>query len=331
MKAVLAVLIGCAHSPPQVPAAPSNAQITDKSHAVLDAFDRGDATTWSAMTSTEFVRFEGDEPVEKAKDLERMAKRTAGAPHIATRTWSHEHVYVTPDRAVFIGEAVEHDAGNDSHGGFEYDGWYTLAWHRDGSEWKLGLWTWRKGGKGAERDAWNDTFRQERGFTKEPNRLLVEAIRGVKPGTALDVAMGQGRNALYLVSQGWKTTGVDFSAEGLRKAQEAATARHLELEVVSADIDQYDFGIAKWDLVTMIYAGTEEKWIKRIQASLKPGGLYIAEYFHNDQNKMNGFATGQLAKLFADGYDILRDDVVEDHPDWALDKAKLVRFVARKR
>ena len=46
-------------------------------------------------------------------------------------------------------------------------------------------------------------------FTREPNALLVEAVRNRKPGRALDVGMGQGRNALFLSRNGWEVTGID--------------------------------------------------------------------------------------------------------------------------
>jgi len=312
---------------------PTEAEILQRSHDVIDAFDRGDVPTVAAALGADFVHFEGGEPTERAAELDQMAKRKPEAPHIATRAWSHEHVYAHPDSAVFIGEAAEHMAGNDSHGGFNYDGWYTLAWRRDGNDWKLSLWTWRKGGSAAERDTWNEIFRNSIGFNHEPNRLLVETVKGKKPGKALDVAMGQGRNAIYLASQGWKVTGVDFSDEGLRLAQATAAARKLRLDVVNADVKGYDFGTAKWDLVTMIYAGDDVTWIDKIKPSLKRGGLFIVEYFHKDVGlgQKDGFATGQLAALFADGFEIVRDDVVEDAPDWAVDKSTLVRFVARKR
>jgi 2-polyprenyl-3-methyl-5-hydroxy-6-metoxy-1,4-benzoquinol methylase len=61
-------------------------------------------------------------------------------------------------------------------------------------------------------------FHNDVGFEKQPNRLLVDAVAKRKPGRALDVAMGQGRNALYLASRGWKVTGVNFSDEGVRAA-----------------------------------------------------------------------------------------------------------------
>ncbi|HEV7557395.1 MAG TPA: methyltransferase domain-containing protein [Kofleriaceae bacterium] len=329
MRAAVPVLMAaCAHAP-AIPPQPQ--AITDLSHSTIEAYDRGDVPALAARLDPTFVRFEGGEPAVRDKVLDRLAKRNPKAPHIGSRTWSHEHTYVHPDSAVFIGEASERMAGNDVHGGYNYEGYYTLAWRRIDSEWKLVLWTWKTAGEAAERDNWNETFRNSIGFNHEPNRLLVDTVKGATPGTALDVAMGQGRNALYLASQGWKVTGVDFSDEGLRLAHKAATEKHLELETENADLTKYDFGVAKWDLVTMIYAGADVAWIDKIKRSLKPGGLFVAEYFHNGDDVKDGFDTGQLAKLFADGFDILRDDVVDDVPDWGMDKAKLVRFVAKKR
>jgi hypothetical protein len=42
--------------------------------------------------------------------------------------------------------AREHQGGNEQHGGYEFDGWYTLAWSRAHGDWKLVLWTWRIAG-----------------------------------------------------------------------------------------------------------------------------------------------------------------------------------------
>lgn len=343
MRSVLVLaLAACTHSPsPVAPCAatratpPGEDAIKTKSHAVLDAFDRGDTPTVAAALAASFVHFEGGAPNTRDKELAGMAKRKPDAPHIGARTWKEEHVFSSADDAVFVGLATEHMSGNDVHGGYDYTGWYTLGWRRDGDAWKLALWTWQRAGAAAERDTWNEMFRNSIGFNKQPNQLLVDTVRTLsKPGRALDVAMGQGRNALYLASQGWKVTGVDFSDEGLRQAREEAEKRKLPLEAIYADVATYDFGIAKWDLVTMIYAGDDVAWIERIKASLKPGGVFVVEYFHdNDEaGKADGsFAKGELAALFADGFDIVKDEIVDGVPDWAMDRASLVRFVARKR
>ncbi len=323
-----------ASAPAPAPAPPpvDEAAIKQRSHDFLDAFDRGDAAAVAATMSPGLVHFEGGTPTGRDKELATLAKRTADTPHIATRTWSGEHVYVRPGDAVFVGEATEHESGNDSHGGGYIDvGWYTLVWGLEAGTWKVTFWSWQKGGKSSQRDMWNEIFRNGVGFTKEPNQLLQDTVRGLKPGTALDLAMGQGRNALYLASQKWKVTGVDFSDEGVTAARDAAKKQGLALDAVNADLDTYDFGTARWDLVTMIYATDNVKWIAKIKPSLKRGGLFVLEFFHKDEPDGDGFATGQLAALFSDGFEILHDEVVDTHPDWARDHATMVRFVARKR
>jgi SAM-dependent methyltransferase len=163
--------------------------------------------------------------------------------------------------------------------------------------------------------------------------LLVEVTTGLKPGTALDLAMGQGRNALYLASIGWKVTGIDFADEGVQSARTEAAKRKLELTTINADIDTWDFGANRWELISMIYPGdNHEPWIEKAKLGLKKGGLFVLEFFAGDPDHPDGgYLAGQLAKAFGDGsFLILRDDTVEDTPDWGLDHAKLVRFVARK-
>jgi SAM-dependent methyltransferase len=343
-------IAGCAPAvcpPPSPPAAaapapaaapvppPTEAAIIENSHAVLDAFDRGDLAWLRDRYAPGFVRFEGQKISPLAQELERLAKRGPHAPSM-TRSWSEDHAYVRGNDAVFIGMAIERETGNDSHGNRAFNGWYTMSWTRDRDRWKIAHWTWQRHRTEieAERDSWNDAYRQSVGFNHQPNRLLVETVRGRKPGRALDVMMGQGRNAVYLATQGWKVTGVDISNEGMRLAREAAAAQHVSIDTVDADIDHYDFGTSRWDLVTMIYAGESMEMIGKIKPSLRPGGLFVVEYFlAGPTSCCGGFERGQPAPLFAGdpAWEILRDEVVEDAPDWATDKAQLVRFVARKK
>lgn len=323
-----AFLVACVQQHP-APAAREN-DITRRSHQVLEAFDRGDVGALRATLSPQFVQFEGGSPRDLDGLLARIATR-GPAGHVGQRSWEKEQVIAHGDAVVFIGQATEIQAGNTVHGGYRYVGWYVLEWRRQGdADWKLALWTWQRAGDGEERDWWNDVFRNGVGFTKAPNRLLVDSVTGEKPGAALDVAMGQGRNALYLASQGWHVTGVDMSDVGLRQAREEATRRGLALETVDANLDTYDFGSERYDLVTMIYAGNDAAWIDKAMRSLRPHGLFVMEYFADDKPTPKLVWAGDLAKVFA-GYEILRNEVVEDTPDWAMDRAKLVRFVARKR
>src|SRR5262245_7320370 len=59
-------------------------------------------------------------------------------------------------------------------------------------------------------------------FSAAPNAFLERAIAGLRPGRALDVAMGQGRNTIFLAKQGWDVTGYDIADTGLEAARTAA-------------------------------------------------------------------------------------------------------------
>ena len=67
-------------------------------------------------------------------------------------------------------------------------------------------------------------------FTTDPSAFLVTMTKDLKPGRALDVAMGQGRNVLYLASKGWDVTGFDVAEEGLKIAQANAARSGLGIK-----------------------------------------------------------------------------------------------------
>jgi SAM-dependent methyltransferase len=329
MRLAVLVLAACAAAPHPRPAPPPEATIQQLTDDVMRAYDRGDHATFDALVASDYIHFEGS-PTTRAEELDRLRKRRPGAPAIAKRTWTQVAIHRHPTSVLFTGKATEIQGGNDVHGGYKYVGWYTLQWVPEGGAWKLRYWTWQRAGENAMRDGWNDIYKNDVGFNKQPNKLLVDTVAGVTPGTALDLTMGQGRNALFLASQGWKVTGVDIANEGLAIARTEAEKRKLSIEMIEANIDTWDFGTNRWDLVTMIYAG--ERWFEKIKPSLKPGGLFVLEYFAYDpgNGQDDGIKPGTLAKAFAD-FEILQDIQVDGTPDWAMSHAKLQRFVARKR
>jgi 2-polyprenyl-3-methyl-5-hydroxy-6-metoxy-1,4-benzoquinol methylase len=181
---------------------------------------------------------------------------------------------------------------------------------------------------------WSERYRAGTGFNLKPNRLLVEAVKEVKPGLALDVGMGQGRNAIYLAQQGWEVTGIDLAEEGIRQAREQAQAQGLKLNALLQSWDDYDFGRDRWDLIALIYVGARDFTDKVVKA-LKPGGLLVVEAFHRDaaRNRSIGggvlFETDELKKLFP-GLRVLRYEEPEDIGDFGLQKVRLVRLIAKK-
>ena len=171
-------------------------------------------------------------------------------------------------------------------------------------------------------------------FNQEPNALLVGAIKNVQPGAALDVGMGQGRNALYLARQGWQVTGIDVADEAVALARQQATAAGLALTAVVQDDSTYDFGTARWNLLAFIYAGGGENAARAFRA-LKPGGLVVMEAFGQDQSGIGAgitFAPQQLRRLYeAAGFEIVRYEEAEGVADFKMRrKVPLVKLVARK-
>jgi ubiquinone/menaquinone biosynthesis C-methylase UbiE len=315
---------------PPAPAEPDEAAVIAKSHALFEALDRPDLAAFQAAVGPGFTLFERQRLFDVGFLTKGITGRLERKAPSSSRSCKRERVYRNAGALVYLGTCVEQEP-KDGGGTTESEGWNTVVWVRDGADWKAVHWQWQKGGIEAERELWNETLVTGTHFKRTPNQLLVDTVQGKKPGTALDVAMGQGRNAVFLASKGWKVTGVDISNEGIRIAKEAAAKQKLKLDTVEADVAKYDFGKARWDLVTLIYAGNSKSDIERIKTGIKPKGLFVVEFFAKEPSSaVGGFGPGELAAQFQDGWTILKDEIVDDIADWSMRKTKLARFVAQK-
>ena len=107
--------------------------------------------------------------------------------------------------------------------------------------------------QGFAREDWNARYAQkELVWTAEPNRLFAAEVGSLQPGRALDVACGEGRNAVWLAERGWRVTAVDFSDVALAKAAELATARGVDVEWLLDDVVAYETPPV-FDLVAVLY------------------------------------------------------------------------------
>src|SRR5699024_1453651 len=103
----------------------------------------------------------------------------------------------------------------------------------------------REGEKGMDSTNWDDRYAQAPLlWSGGPDQQVAEAACGRSPGRALDLACGEGRNALWLADRDWRVTGVDFSAVALARAAgmaagkgQAGTAR---LEGGQAEVRTYE-------------------------------------------------------------------------------------------
>jgi SAM-dependent methyltransferase len=127
----------------------------------------------------------------------------------------------------------------------------------------------------------------------EPNRFVVTELEGRSPpGSALDLACGEGRNAIWLAERGWNVTGVDFSDVAVERARQLAARRGLQAEWLTADLATYQPKDEAYDLVLIAYLqlGAEElrAVLTRAVAALAPRGEMLL-IGHARSNLSGGF------------------------------------------
>ncbi len=322
---------------PTVPAVPHDeTAVVDRTKQFLRAVDDGDADTVAPMLVDDFMhvipgRFNGSEFL-----LSRLrARKQRGYPRYSDRAYDSTKVRFYGDAAVVtttstttLLRAEDVPPGTSAHT-------MTLVWSWQGGAWRLHTWNEADAGREMDRIAWNRTYREGGNVKLGPNQLLVDTVQGVSPGKALDVGVGQGRNALYLASQGWDVTGVDISDEGIARVNQAAKDSGLDTKVHAhvADFHTWDFGENQYDLIAFIYMGTTPP-VDAIRRGLEPGGIVVFEHFGADASKTSGsggLRQGDLSVLFQDGFEVLRDEQVVDLADWGHATVSLIRFAAKKR
>ena len=127
-----------------------------------------------------------------------------------------------------------------------------------------------------EADFWNRFFTAPTpGFNTEPNEFLTVVVEKRKPGRALDVGMGSGRNALYLAKLGWDVTGFDPAEKAVALAGERAKALGVKITTAVAMDSTFDYGRDRWDLI--LYSWVVPTEPQKIIDSLKPGGIVLFE------------------------------------------------------
>jgi len=124
---------------------------------------------------------------------------------------------------------------------------------------------------------WDERYSAD-GYTwkTEPNQFVAAELADLPPGRALDLAAGEGRNAVWLAGRGWRVTAVDFSRVGLAKGRKLAAERGADVDWVVADLLDYIPAAGGFDLVLIAYlqlkAPARALVLGRAAAALAPGG-----------------------------------------------------------
>lgn len=150
-------------------------------------------------------------------------------------------------------------------------------------------------------------------YGKEPNSYFASEIAKLTPGKILLPGEGEGRNAVYAASKGWKVDAFDQSKVGSEKALSLAREFGVVIDYQVSGLDRYGFSQNHYDAVGLIFfhATPAERKMLHMQVcnALKIGGIVILEAFHKRQLR-NGTGGPQSLEMLLD-----KDTILDDFPD----------------
>jgi len=176
------------------------------------------------------------------------------------------------------------------------------------------------------RERWDRRWAGERAHAgTAPSDFLIAEVAELRPGTALDLACGAGRNAVWLAEHGWRVTAVDFSGVALGMARTLAAERRVEVEWIEADVVAWTPPARAYDLVCVCYlqlpASERRTALAHAASAVRPGGTLLV-LGHDLLNLTEGWGgPTQPDVLFTP------DDVVAEIGDLRIEKALRVRRI----
>ena len=146
---------------------------------------------------------------------------------------------------------------------------------------------------------WDQRYREaDRLWSATPNLFVEDRLRHRAPGRGLDLAAGEGRNAIWLASLGWQMTAVDFSPVGVSRG----SAQSDVVEFVVADVLVWE-PETDFDLILIAYLHLEQaefqRVVQRSREWLGPGGeLFMIG--HHTSNIESGWGGPQHPEILWD-------------------------------
>ena len=157
----------------------------------------------------------------------------------------------------------------------------------------------------------------------DPDPTLIDEVTALRPGRALDLGSGDGRNAVWLASRGWIVTAVDFSSVGLDRGRALATDRGVEIEWVRADLLEWEPPQREFDLVTLffIHLPPDERHVvfARAASAVARGGTLLI-VAHDRTNLTDGVGGPQDPDVL-----VSADEVAAELHGFEVQRAEAVR------
>ena len=152
---------------------------------------------------------------------------------------------------------------------------------------------------------WDKRYgRREFALGRKPNTFLRKHIHLLPKGKALDIATGEGRNAVFLAQNGFAVDAVDISPRGLMKARKLAREKGVKVKALLVDLDHYQIEKDRYDLIANFYF-LKRRLIPRIRKGIRKGGKVIFETYLLEHRTL---ATGgpKQTKYFLKPNELLR-------------------------
>jgi SAM-dependent methyltransferase len=145
--------------------------------------------------------------------------------------------------------------------------------------------------------AWDDRYRDaELVWSAEPNLFVEQHCSDLPVGRAIDLAAGEGRNAIWLAERGWDATAVDYSSIAIDKARQIAQRRGVAITTEVADLTAYEPAAAGYDLVVIAYLQLPAEPLAAIlqgaARAVAPGGKLVL-VSHDLSNLEGGYGGPQ--------------------------------------
>jgi len=175
---------------------------------------------------------------------------------------------------------------------------------------------------------WDDRYRGAAFvWTTEPNRFLAPEVSGLRSGRALDLACGEGRNAVWLATQGWEVTGIDFSRVGLDKAVQLGAANDVTCEWLRGDVTRWR-AEQPYNLVIVFYLqlprAERTSAFAGAACALAPGATLLI-VGHDLTNLTDGFGGPQNPDVLYTPDDVRDDLVTAGVADLVIERAERVK------
>ncbi len=150
--------------------------------------------------------------------------------------------------------------------------------------------------KAKDKERWNQKYDTEKYiFGTQPVQFLKEHLNLLPKGRALDIAMGEGRNGVYLATQGFDVLGLDISEKGLQKARQLARANNVSIQTRVVDLENHTLEKNAYDVIICTYY-MQRDLFPQFKEALKPGGMALVETYNTDFLKYSDFNPKWLLK-----------------------------------